>query len=471
MSVLGGPAVTICACADPPIAGLSWGRDDVIVFVTEAGSGLMRVPAAGGEAAVLTTVEEGGAAHYWPEVLPDGGGALFTEWSGGDSASRIAVVSLETGEVRFLVAGSYPQYSPTGHIVYGVDGTLRAVPFDLERLDVTGDSVLILESVTSKRTGAFNFDVSANGWLVYVLGDDGGSERRLVWFDRDGQVEPLPLPPNPYRNAQLSPDGTRLVALIENPDNNDLWVSEVDRNTLTKLTTHPGNDIRGLWTTDGERIVFLSDREIPGGSLFARAADGTSDIESVGSNEDFPGPNPLGWSPAGRRLVFQYGSAENRDIGVLSLNGEPKWDVLIATESRELNPTLSPDGRWIAYQSNQTGGAEVYVDRFPDLGQRQRVSSARGFLPQWSPDGRELFYVGGDRRRLMRVPVETGATFNFGTVEQLFQSAGFLGLQDIAPDGRFLSILPVNTPAERGQQQVVWVQNWFEELTNRVPIP
>ncbi len=155
----------------------------------------------------------------------------------------------------------------------------------------------------------------------------------------------------------------------------------------------------------------------------------------------------------------------------MSLNGEPKWDVLIATESRELNPTLSPDGRWIAYQSNQTGGAEVYVDRFPDLGQRQRVSSARGFLPQWSPDGRELFYVGGDRRRLMRVPVETGATFNFGTVDQLFQSAGFVGLQDIAPDGRFLSILPVNTPAERGQQQVVWVQNWFEEITNRVPIP
>ena len=258
VSVLGGPAVTICD-VDGFSRGMSWAADDTIVFATTSSNGLMRVPAVGGEPEVLTTVDPEGAetAHAWPEVLPNGKGVLFTAWSGSDDGSRIAVVSLETGEITYLVpGGSNPHYSPTGHIVYGVGGTLRAVGFDAERLALTSNNpVPVVENVNTKPSGAANFSLAGNGSLVYVAGAGGaggGPQRTLVWVDREGREEPIGLPPNAYAYARLSPDVTRLAVHIGDPENTDVWISELARGTLTRLTTDPAGDFAPLWTPDGD---------------------------------------------------------------------------------------------------------------------------------------------------------------------------------------------------------------------------
>ncbi len=357
VSVLGGPAVII-ADASPVPRGLSWGPDDTIVFATAASAGLLRVPAVGGEPEQLTTVDpdQGETDHWWPDVLPNGKGVLFTAWSGSDEGSRLAVVSLETREVTYLLpGGSHPQYSPTGHIVYGVGGTLRAVGFDVDSLTLTSDNpVPVLENVNTKfGTGAANFSLSDTGSLVYVRGEgDVGTLRTLVWVDREGREEPVGLPPNAYQYAQLSPDGTRIAVDIRDPQNVDIWVSELARGTLTRLTTDAAGDFGPLWTPDGESIVFTSQRETPRG-LFSRAFDGTGPVERL-MTLDVDGFLAAGdWSPDGQSLIVWYVSPDTRaDIGILSLEGEPSWEPLLQTEANEYQPDISPGGGWIVYTSD-----------------------------------------------------------------------------------------------------------------------
>ena len=209
VSVLGGPAVTIVTPDDSP-RGVTWGPDDTIVI--GGTSGLMRVPAVGGDPEPLTTVdpEQGEIQHSYPDVLPNATGVLFTAWSGYDESSRLAVVSLETGAVSYLLTGgSHPRYAPTGHIVYGVGGTLRAVGFDADRLQLTTDPVPVVENVNTRGSGAANFALAANGSLVYVSGAGvgGGPQRSLVWVDREGNEEPLATPVQAYRSVSVSPDG------------------------------------------------------------------------------------------------------------------------------------------------------------------------------------------------------------------------------------------------------------------------
>ena len=261
VSVLGGPALTI-ADVGGGVRGASWGRDDSIVFATGNSNGLLRIPSVGGEPEVLTTVdpEQGETAHRWPEVLPNGKGVLFTAWSGTDEGSRIAVVSTETGQVTYLLTGgSNPHYSPTGHLVYAVGGTLRAVGFDAERLELTSDNpVPVVENVTTKPSGAASFSVADNGSLVYVLGGGGaaGPQRSLVWVDREGGETPLDSPLRGYRRPRVSPDGTRVAVDVFIGGNGDIWIHDLRRGTEAILTTDPAVDDAPLWTPEGDRVVF-----------------------------------------------------------------------------------------------------------------------------------------------------------------------------------------------------------------------
>ena len=281
VSTFGGPPVTICELP-ANLQGASWGADDTIIFGTASGSGLLRVSAAGGEPEAITTPDT--IRHTWPDILPNGAGVLFTLDSGpGAEDNQIALLDLDTGEHEVIIAsGTHPRYAATGHIVYGVAGTLRAVAFDLGSREVTSDPVPVVEGVAIKASGAASFDLSETGSLVYVSGAAAtGVTRTLVWVDRDGREEPIALAPAAYGWARVSPDGTRLVFSIAEPDNTDVWVSDLTRpGTRSKVTTDPGADAFPVWTPDGEQVVFQSLRDGQPG-LFQKAADGTGQVEPL----------------------------------------------------------------------------------------------------------------------------------------------------------------------------------------------
>ena len=479
VSILGGPAVTI-ADVGSALRGASWGPDDSIVFATVTSKGLLRVPAVGGEPEVLTTVdpEQGETDHWWPEVLPNGKGVLFTAWSGSDAGSRIAVVSTETGQVTYLLpGGSNPRYSPTGHLVYGVGGTLRAVGFDAERLALTSDNpVPVVENVSTKVTGAANFSVADNGSLVYVSGGGGaaGPQRSLVWVDREGSETPLDSPLLGYRRPRVSPDGTRVAVDVAAGGSVSIWIHDLLRGTEAILTTDPAIDRAPLWTPDGERVLFYSDRD--GGGLFSKLVDTPGEAELVMTGrQGTVFIEPGAWSADGRTLVFWDAGAALPDIGLLSMEGDPASELLLATESVENGPSISRAGNWIAYASTETGQREVYVQRFPGLGDKLPISTDGGQQPVWSPDGSELFYRGP--RGMMAVPVDTEPMFRAGDPEVLFEQQYYYfrgdRTYDVAPDGRFLMIKAGATTDDGSAPtaQITVVLNWFEELKRLVPIP
>ncbi len=457
---------------------LSWGSDDTIVFSNRGqtrGAGLSRVPAVGGEPVVLTTPnpEQGETDHWWPQALPDGETVLFTAWAGSDAASRIAAVSVETGDVTYLeLRGTHPQFTPTGHLVYGVDGTLWAVGFDPDRLEVTSTPVPVLENLTVLPSGTANFGVAGNGSLVYLSDAGGGGiERTLVWVDRHGREEPLGLPPQQYGPPRVSPDGARVAVSVGGEENLDLWVWNVARGGLSRITTDPAADGPGpVWTPDSEKVVFQSDRNGALG-LYWRAADGTGDVERLMTMEAVNIIAPTSLSPDGAYLLFHTLSADtNWDIGMVSMQGERRPTMLIQSEATEYGGEISPDGAWIAYTSSEAGLEDVYVRRFPDLNERHRVSTDGGRNPVWSPDGREIvfrrFLSGG---QMMAVAVTTEPTFTVGTPEVLFEEPYYQSggrNYDLAPDGRLLMIKEHSATGD-----IHLVLNWFDELQRLVPTP
>ena len=299
----------------------------------------MRVSAGVGEAEELTVpnADLGEVSHAWPDILPGGRAVLFTIIPTGplDNA-EIAVLDLDTGvQTVLLRGGSYPRYSPTGHIVYGTEGTLRAVGFDLERLEVTTNPLPVLDNVITKRTGAANFSFSDDGTLVYAPGSGAGGsgpQRTLVWVDREGREEALDLPPGGYSWPHVSPDGSRVAVAMEGPEVTDVWISDVVRGTLSILTPDPASDTAPLWTQDGERVVFRSDREPPG--LFWKVADGSGTAESL-LGDDARLPSPGGWSSTGAALVVNYLGQASFDIGVLSMEGQRSWQPLVTSRAGE----------------------------------------------------------------------------------------------------------------------------------------
>ena len=297
VSVLGGSPVTLFPLTGGA-RGASWGLDDTIIFAQGvAGTGLLRGPAAGGEPGVLTTpdAEQGETNHWWPEILPGGEAVLFTIVRGeGAGDMEIAVLDLATRARTVLVpGGSNPRYALTGHIIYGADGRLWAVPFDVDRLEVTGDPVPVLENVVTKPTGAVDFGVARDGSLVYVAGDfDRLPRRTLVWVDREGREEAISTPPRGYFYPRISPDGTQ-VALDVRDQGSEIWIWDFVREALTRLTFDPGNDRFPVWSPDGRRIAFSSQRDGSRGNLFWQAADGTGQVELLGLD-------PISWTRSER---------------------------------------------------------------------------------------------------------------------------------------------------------------------------
>ena len=395
----------------------------------------------------------------------------------GAEYQALAVLDLDTGAVtRLGLPGVSPHYVSTGHLVYAAeDGSVRAVPFDASSLEVTGNPVPLVEGVVVKTSGAANFSISDTGRLVYVSDPGGGmAQRSLVWVDRAGQEEPVGAPPRAYMQPRVSPDGTRLVFTDQDADNTDVWVYDLTRATSTRLTSDPALDDRPLWTPDGERVVFASTRE-GASNLFWRAADGTGPVERLATSSNLQ--RAYAWADDGQVLVYQEVGGETIvDIWTLPLASERAPEPLIQGPFTENRPALSPDDRWIAYASDESGQYEIYVQPFPDLGERWTISTSGGSSPVWGPDGRELFYLNGPA--MMVVPIDTEDGFAPGNPGVSFEGQylpdvyGTDRTYDIAPDGRFVMI---KESGEAGQPaaspQLTVVLNWFQELTRLVPVP
>jgi serine/threonine protein kinase len=482
ITVSGGAPVTLCSATNP--FGVTWGDDDSILFGQE--TGILRVSANGGPADVLIAIEEGEYIHG-PQLLPDREWVLFTFAEDASTAwdeAQIVVQSLKSGERKVLISGgSDARYVPTGHLVYALGGVLYAIRFDADSLEVIGGAVPVVEAVQrayGQYTGTANYGFSDNGMLAYVVGsaDTTAPPRRLVWADREGKEEPLSAEPKTFFYPRLSPDGSKVALVIPDGDNQDIWIWDIVRETMTRLTFFEGQDIQPIWTPDGNRIVFFSAREE--GGVYWKNADGTGEAEFFGSVPDrllFP------WcfSKDGSSLINGELIGEDRmDIGMLLMEGDHEHKPLLTEEYVEMQPKISPDGRWMAYTASESDNWGVYVRPFPDVNKgKWQVSPDIGIGPLWSPDGKELFYRSPDG--IMAVPVDTEPTFKLGKPKVLFPDTyisllggGFEGhAWDIHPDGkRFLMMKlgAVGSTEETSRPNINIVLNWFEELKQRVPV-
>ena len=435
-----------------------WGPDGSIIS-GRATVGLFRVAAAGAEPEALTVLDskKGELRHGWPETLPNGRAVLFSMYT--EQGRQLAVLDLETKDYRHLgVSGSNPHYAPTGHIVYGRDEDLWAVAFDLSSLEIRGDPVAVLENVYTKpEAGAVNFSLSNEGSLLYVPGIPS-SERKLVWVDREGSEYSFDADPRYYEWPRISRDGQKVVVTVADSGNTDVWIHDLAHNTQTRLTRAPSFDTHPFWTPDGERIVFASNREGSSYGLYWRRADGTGPVDLLMMGL----AAPSSWSADGQLLFHDL-----RNIGVLSMEGARTQRLLLDEEFSESDPEVSPNGRWIAYTSAESGRNEIYVRPFPNVDERRwTISRGGGVSPAWSSDGKELFYRNGDKMMVVEI---TASSFSHGASKELFAKPYHYadGRQyDVHPDGkRFLMIKQV----EQAEPQLIIVLNWFEELKRLVP--
>ncbi len=469
----GGASVTLCNVSNS--FGAVWNADGTIVC--GANGGIQRISAQGGTPEfILKTVSMALAA---PQLLPNKKSVLFTNLS--LQPPRIAVRTLGRGVHNELFAGNAAHYLPTGHLVYTAAGNLMAVPFDPDKFEVTGGSIPIIEGVLGPL-----YAVSDSGTLVYVPGilDTTAPGRTLVWIDRNGKEELLAAQPNIYRNPNISPDGTKVALSVAATGNSDIWIWDVVRKTLTRLSFEGSTNRAPVWSRDGKRIAFFSSGDRSNKNIFGvywKAADGTGREELLASPAQLgKGFLPCYWSSDGKILVGEESTdGQHFDIGILSTEGDPARKSILQEDYLETQPRISPDGRWMAYTSGESHRNEVYVRSFPDVNRgRWQVSTSGGDSPLWSPDGRELFYRNGST--VMAVSVKTEPSFGIvGNPQTLFQGT-YVGYSpndvtswDISPDGkRFLMIKPygVSSSESEGPDKINVIVNWLEELKQRVPI-
>ena len=475
MPIEGGTPFTLCAL-DSPLGGASWGEDGRIVFAASTiPGGLFDVDADGGEPQALTTNGDGRVmTDRWPWHLPGGQRLLFTRATGPGSADKqLAVLDLGTGTQTLLgVTGSGGHYVPTGHLVYGTNGTLWAVPFDPDRIEVLGAPVPVVEGVlTRDGPAAVNFGVASNGSLVYVSGEGTGELWSLAWVDRQGVTTSLSAAPGGYTYPRLSPDGTRVALDVRDVSGGDIWVWSLGDETLTRLTLDQRQEVYPVWTPDSQRVIFGG----PRGGLI-QAADGTGAAQRVTEDEG-PLGGPQSISPDGRYLLWmQNREAGRRDIDIMDLTDQT-IDPLLAEPYDERNPVISWDGRWVAYQSDESGRDEIYVRPFPEVeGGKLQVSTTGGRQPAWSPRGDELFYWGGDGFTAVPLAMD-GAGLSRGNPDVLFPAEPYRvrdqgRTYDVGPEAeRFLMITAAAGESSGDTSQIVHVQNWFQELVERVPVP
>ncbi len=471
VSLGGGPPITV---ADSGIGrvGASWGPHGFLYADGPGPGGLVRVPASGGVLEPVTVLDTalGETNHAWPDALPNGKGVLFTVGHEAD-ASAIAVGDLATGEHRVLVRGVHARYAVSGHLVYVTpEGTLMVAPFDQNALVLTGEAVSLVEGLSVRTAGAADLAVSSTGTLMYVGGSATGGPGELVWVTRDGTAAEInPGWTGDFRTLALSPEGTRLAVSIFQRNEEHVWIKHLDQGPLPRLTSEGSRNDRPGWTPDGRAVTFISTR---GGSfdLYRKRADGSAFAELLLRDE-----RPIGegfYSDDGARLVYVlFGRGRARDLYTIRPGVDSVGTPLVTTGANEQAPALSPNGRWLAYVSDESGRYEVYVVPFPSADAKWPISSARGTEPVWAHSGRELFYKNGSNE-LISVEVVPGTTFAVGEQRVLFSTNGYRGSSlhrtyDVTADDEQFVMIRLGGPGNAGGELIV-VENFFEELKAKV---
>jgi serine/threonine-protein kinase len=476
VALTGGASITICP--HDAICGATWADGDIIYWVDENPGGLMGVPAAGGQPKEVVKLDfaQGERQHRFPCALP-GGKAVLSTVATPDTATfddaRIVAISLGKGKRKVLLeGGTHPRYS-SGHLLYARDGKVLAVRFDPDRLELKGQSFTALEGVQMSRNGGVaNFDVSAAGDLIYISGACDTGQRTLVWVDRSGNAEPLSLAPKSYLHPRLSPDARKLAIEVEGP-NHDLYVYDFDRGVLANITTD-GVSHWPVWSPDGRELVYRSG---PMGhfTLWRVPADRSrkpQQVPAVGRSQ-----NAESWSPDGRTIAYTMGTpGVPASIMVADVNGARQAESFSKEKAPEGSSKFSPDGRWLAYCSNESGRAQVYVQAFPGPGPKIQISSDGGTDPVWKPKGGELYFRNGDS--MMAVTVSTAGDFKAGRPQELWKGHYSHGMStscgppgatssnyDVTADGKRFLMVKDEDPDRATSKQAVVVLGWVAELS------
>jgi len=470
IAAAGGRPEVICAA--PASSGGSWGRDDLILFKAGNEPGLQIVSADGGEPRVLTHPEPPENNHIWPWFLPDGKRFLFLGDSPETEGHSIRSGSVDSGSTEALFhAISSVTYAEPGYVLYTRGGALEAVPFDLETMEVKGQPVRLTGRLggTSGRLGGnsghyFQFSVSSSGVLTYVTGPE---TQKLIWYDRGGREIGSAGPPGRFAAIALSPDGKTIA--YEEVDQErragELWLVDRARDVTSRFTFTPDWERTPIFSRDGRWVYFVVRADFER-TLVRKRTSGAGEVETLAET------GQVAWlgdtSPDGRYVVYQNFDPMDRtgnDIYLLDLDGERQVRPLVASSFEEVSAAISPDGKWLAYASDETGSRAIYVQRFPELGGKVRVSPQGGDHPQWRGDGRELFYIDSESS-LVAVPVETGQQFEAGEPASLFKPRIFNPNEGVpfrvTADGT--KFLVMSVPEAEDRAPITTVVNWTADL-------
>jgi eukaryotic-like serine/threonine-protein kinase len=472
VSLDGGGVITLADATNPH--GGSWSSEGTIAFPSASGA-LQQTPDTATASQPLSRGEKDEVAHRNPEFLPGGKSLLYVTSTSSFNWGSDAHVVAQRGmsDRRNLVTGAVsPQYASSGHLLVAQEGNILAAPFDAERLMITGPFSSVVEGVLQSRfSGVAQYAVSRNGSLAFVSGGVQTDQRRMVWVERNGKDQVIGAPVRAYLFPRISPNGQHVAVTVAEATT-QVWSYDLFRETLTRMTFEGNQNSNPVWSPDSKRIAFRSLRE-GGDSILSEPAEGGQSEKLFADDHSADAPPlpvvPMSWSPDGQTLAFlRVGQI---DVWMLSLN-ERKAKPFLATPFSEGAPRFSPDGRWLAYVSNESGRYEVYVLAYPGLGGKLQISTDGGTEPVWNPKGRELFYRSGNK--MMVVDVVTQPTFTAGKPRVLFQgqflpSPATAPNYDVSPDGQRFLMLKAAEPEGEEPTQINVVFNWFEELKRRVP--
>jgi len=454
--VQGGAPITLADA--PAMQGAHWGERGSIVFAPMARAGLLTVSENGGVPEALTTPDASRleTSHVSPRWLPGGNAVVYVARGETQANRALTVFSLEHRRHRTLIAGdTSPRYIPTGHLVYLHHGTLTAVSFDLKRLEVMGTPVPVMKDVTT-------YSVSAAGSLIYAPHTLSGDQAELVWVNRRGQSEPVGASARDYAQPKLSPEGRRIAVNVNSGGDGHIWIYDLVRGALARLT-FVGRNGWPVWSRDGQKVIFASNRAGTSWDLYTKSADGTGEEQPLLVKPLLQIPHSL--SADGRLLGLTEISTSSFQTSVFSTSD---GTVSGSIHSNGWTPTLSPDGRWVAYVSNETGRYEIYVQSTSGAVGKWLISTDGGVEPLWSAKGSEIFYRNGDQ--MWTVDVITNSGFKHGKPRIVFEGRYRLGdvnrddtrNYDVTPDGqRFLMLKDVTEPVSGHLNVVI---NWTDEL-------
>jgi len=488
IAITGGTAVTLCTLPIVPAGQMGWYGDTI---VAAQGTSIVKIPANGGEPQVAVRMEAGRTAAS-PQIIDERGSLMYALSGAGDAASTDAlsrwdkaqiVVRLPDGTSHVVASGADPHYVPTGHLLYSQGGTLLAVSFDPAHAGVVGSPVPVIEGVARSATGASaHVAISTGGTLAYVSGPaTASSARTLGLIDlRDGKVQAMAIPPNSYAHPRISPDGRFAAVAADDGKDGVIWIYDMIGRGPPRRLKFAGRSTAPIWTPDGRYITYESDQQ-GGAGLFLQRADGTGPIERLTKAEAGTEHFPESWTPDGKVLAYRVQSGTS-SIWTVARDGNPTPKPLLQVKDRsEVLAQFSPEGRWIAYGSNELNavGYQIFVQPFPPDGSTKfQAETQTGSAPVWSRDGKRLFFAYSNR--VFMLDVQTSPTFSAGQPVEIPGTAASLTSlpavrnYDVMPDGKQLLVVLTGPVDDRGSgergQQINVVLNWNQELMQRVPV-